>query len=327
MSPELQKACDTVVKSTNSLSPHMTSFQMELNKNAIFDVTVVSPGKHAQGAYDLAAVAVLHDISTIIRLERVRRDFVANVSHELRTPLTSIKGYTETLLMAIEADGESGGQHKTFLDIILKHSNHMTKIVNDLLRLARLEDGKKNFVEKEMNVNEALAIAYKECAHLDGASDFRLNSQLPSTGVYVLGDLDALTRVFRNLLENAMKYGRDPDKSPGQEQEILIWSQEQGEDIVIAVQDFGPGIPKGEANRIFERFYRVEKHRKKQKGGASGLGLAISRHIVQNMGGDIWVESPADDQKSGKGAVFYFSLPKVIATEAKDSEVNLLIAS
>ena len=257
------------------------------------------------------------------QLDAIKSSFLSSASHELRTPLTSIKGYAETLLLGMEEEGENsqggtpakGGAasaYRNFLEIILKHANHMTKMVNDLLHLARLESGERQFEFRMVNAAEAFSQAHKECLHLAEASGLAVRNLLPAEGVAVHADQTRLVQVFRNLLENALKYGA-PSASDagapgaGQRGEVQVYCQERAGDVVFSVRDQGPGIPKADRERVFERFYRVEKHRQKHKAGSSGLGLAIVRHIVEKSRGAIWVESPVED---GHGTIFSFTLPR-----------------
>jgi len=298
-SPELQRACQDV---TQGQEQSLRTFQIEPRKDAMYDVAIVSLIMEHSGPDDLGAVAVFHDISTLSRLERVRSDFVANVSHELRTPLTSIKGYAETLLQSMEDAPEQDKARRNFVEVILRNANHMSKMVNDLLNLARLEGGKKPFEAREVDAAQPLEHAIRECQHLVEAHDALVENRV--AGALVMADSDRLVQVFRNLLENALKYGVPPG---GDERQVVeIWNEDRGADMLLAIQDNGPGIPKEERRRIFERFYRVEKHRAKDTSGSSGLGLAITKHMVDKMGGEIWVHSPARD---GRGVIFYLTLP------------------
>ena len=303
-SPELQKACLEVSK-VRGQARIMRTFQIEPRKDAVYDVAIVSLGRDGGSPDDLGAVAVFHDISTLSRLERVRSDFVANVSHELRTPLTSIKGYAETLLDSMDSEVGNPGAQKAFMEIILRNANHMSKMVNDLLNLARLEGGKRPFEAREIDASLALAQAYKECLHLAGDRNVSLDLEVEKGTAMVMADNDRLAQVFRNLLENAIKYGNPlEDATPAK---VKVRCEQRETDVMFAIEDNGPGIPKEERQRIFERFYRVEKHRAKDCSGSSGLGLAITRHMVEKMGGEIWVQSPAAD---GTGSIFCFTLPK-----------------
>ena len=292
-SAELQQACDQVLAATGEgeLQPHRLEISLEMGR--AFEVNIVQLRGQEEG---VGAIVVFHDISELKRLEKVREDFVANVSHELRTPLTSIKGYAETLLA--EHRGELGGA-QSFLDVILKHSNQMSNMVDDLLQLARLEASQRPPETSSVNVASALHSAWKECASLADDKEIHLENLLPDEDVLLKAESEQLVQVFRNLLENGIKYS-----PPGG---ILKVSCELSSDMgTFQVRDEGPGIPLKDQQRIFERFYRVEKDRS-DRSRSTGLGLAICRHIIQNHGGKIWVESPAPGET--KGSAFFFSLP------------------
>ncbi len=295
MNLELQEACDSVLSSHDDPENYHRSLQIDLGEERIYDVAIIKLQTEQRQA---GAIVVFHDISQLKRLERVRQDFVANVSHELRTPLTSVKGYAETLLAETGTDPAT---HASFLGIILKNTNHMVKMVDDLLQLARLERQQKPLHPDQTNAGEALLAAWKACAPLAEAEQVNLQNELPEEGVIVAVDQYQLVQVFRNLLENAVKY------SPAGES-IRVFCREQDHMVIFAVQDTGPGIPKQHQQRIFERFYRVEKHRG-HRAGSTGLGLAICRHIVENHQGRIWVESP--NELGSQGATFFFTLEPV----------------
>jgi len=238
------------------------------------------------------AVAVLHDITEIERVEKTRRDFIANVSHELRTPLTSVQGYTETLLDTVSP---SDSRVREFLEIIRKNSDRMARLTNDLLTLARVESG-----EQKMEVQPVQARALLE----DAITNFRDLAQGMNLGVQmeecppvvVAADRHAIQQVFSNLLENAMKYAHSGSQ-------VSVGARETAGGAEFYVRDFGPGIASEHLPRIFERFYRVDKARSKETGG-TGLGLAIVKHIILNHGGKVRVESQLNH-----GSTFFFTLP------------------
>jgi two-component system phosphate regulon sensor histidine kinase PhoR len=260
--------------------------------------TSVMPGKvfevNAAPMPGGGAVAVLHDVSEKERSETTRRDFVANVSHELRTPLTCITGYVETLL----DDHALSSQTREFLQIILKNASRMNRLTEDLLALASVESG-----DYKLNLEKipASSLVEEAVASLTGlVLDSALSLEVGDiTDEPVMADLDALSQVFGNLVENAMKYG----KAGGR---IRVGARRDDGMIEFYVQDFGPGIAYEHLSRIFERFYRVDKARSRESGG-TGLGLAIAKHIVHAHGGDIRCES-----ELGFGATFLFRLPLVI---------------
>jgi two-component system phosphate regulon sensor histidine kinase PhoR len=240
------------------------------------------------------ALVILHDITGLERLERIRRDFVANVSHELRTPLTAIRGYAETLLNGALSDDEN---NRHFVGIIQAHAIRLNNIASDLLILSDLESGRRDvepgLVSIEEAVNTALLTVEPE-AHLRGV---RL-TRGPITDSIVTGHAIRLEQALVNLLDNAVKFNHI-----GGEARIEVGTTADGM-ASITVSDTGSGIPSDDLPRIFERFYRVDKARSRQVGG-TGLGLSIVKHIVERMEGTIRVES-----RLGKGSSFTILLPR-----------------
>jgi two-component system phosphate regulon sensor histidine kinase PhoR len=262
--------------------------------------TSVAPGRifevNATPTPDGGAVAVLHDVTEIERAEKTRRDFIANVSHELRTPLTSISGYVETLLDGTLKIPVSA---REFLTTILKNAARMTRLTEDLLALASVESGDYKVKLRPVSASSLVHDAIESLTGMVLDSDVTLESG-GATGATVLADEDALTQVFGNLIENAMKYGKGGRR-------VLVGAREMEDCVEFSVQDFGPGIAFEHLDRIFERFYRVDKARSRESGG-TGLGLAIAKHIVLAHGGTIRVES-----ELGFGATFLFTLPLAVS--------------
>ncbi len=229
-------------------------------------------------------MAVLHDITEQKKLDSSRREFVANVSHELRTPLTNVKGYTETLLDAgDELDGET---RRNFLQVIYNESDRMTHIVKDLLTLSQLDYGKMDMEMSPIPVKlivQNIASAMLIEARGQGLTlETKLEEPLP----LILADRNRMEQVIANIVSNAIKYNR-----PGGTVTLSAFSQE--DKAVIKVQDTGIGIPQEDIPRLFERFYRVDKARSRERGG-TGLGLAIAKEIVEQHQGTIGVESQLD---------------------------------
>ena len=229
-------------------------------------------------------MAVLHDITEQKKLDSSRREFVANVSHELRTPLTNVKGYTETLLDAgDELDGET---RRNFLQVIYNESDRMTHIVKDLLTLSQLDYGKMDMEMSPIPVKlivQNIASAMLIEARGQGLTlETKLEEPLP----LILADRNRMEQVIANIVSNAIKYNR-----PGGTVTLSAFSQE--DKVVIKVQDTGIGIPQEDIPRLFERFYRVDKARSRERGG-TGLGLAIAKEIVEQHQGTIGVESQLD---------------------------------
>ncbi len=241
---------------------------------------------------DGGVVCVLRDSTETVRVERTRRDFIANVSHELRTPLTSLLGYTETLF-----DESPDPKTREFLDIIRRNAQRMSRLTEDLLTLARVESGEDPLQQAPVFANELLRdaqVSFNEVAKGRGIS-IEI-SQSPE--VQVFADRDAIHQVFANLIDNALKYASG-------NKNILIGAEEKpAGNVEFYVRDFGPGIPSEHLPRLFERFYRVDKGRSREAGG-TGLGLAIVKHIVLNHGGEAGVTS-----ELGHGSTFWFKLPR-----------------
>lgn len=238
------------------------------------------------------AVVALHDVSEIERVEKTRRDFIANVSHELRTPLTSISGYAETLL---EDGGPLPTQAREFLHIIWKNATRMGRLTEDLLALARIESGEHKLDRQPVQASALV----QEAIHLFAGTVLAMDVQLEAgelTGERVLADTDAILQVFSNLLENAVKYG-------GAGKRVVLNARLLPGSVEFSVQDFGIGVASEHLPRIFERFYRVDKARSRESGG-TGLGLSIVKHIVLAHGGSIRVESELNH-----GSTFFFTLP------------------
>lgn len=238
-----------------------------------------------------SAVVVLHDVTEVDRVERTRRDFIANISHELRTPLTSISGYAETML---EQESEHSSQARDFLSIICRNAARMNRLTEDLLALARIESGEYKLKRKPI---EADALIDEAAAVLTGslmARDLRLEKG-KTVQALVMADSDAILQVMSNLLENAVKYGGG--------ERIVAGSRSISGAVEFYVQDFGAGIASEHLARIFERFYRVDKGRSRDSGG-TGLGLSIAKHIILAHGGTIRAESELN-----RGSTFFFTLP------------------
>jgi two-component system phosphate regulon sensor histidine kinase PhoR len=245
------------------------------------------------------ALAVLHDVTRIEAAEKSRRDFIANVSHELRTPLTSIQGYVETL---VEDPNPNPETTRDFLGVILKNANRMNRLTEDLLALASVESPDYKLKAQPMR---ACALVQDAVESLGGiVVDSGIALEMASApDVLVMADPDAMNQVFGNLIENALKYGKAGKR-------IVIGARLLPGEVEFFVQDFGPGIASEHLERIFERFYRVDKARSRESGG-TGLGLAIVKHIVQAHGGRVWAES-----ELGSGAAFHFSIPLVASMRA-----------
>jgi two-component system, OmpR family, phosphate regulon sensor histidine kinase PhoR len=241
----------------------------------------------------LGAVVVLHDITELRRLERVRRDFVANVSHEFRTPLTAIQGFAETLLAGAIDDAQN---RVRFLEIILEHARRLARLTEDLLRLSQMDSDRLELEIDEVSVSQIVDSCLATAQHRALENGLELTVKVPSNLPTVAGDRRRLAEVLQNLLDNARQY-----TLPGGQ--IVLSAEAHELEVVFTVSDTGIGIPRTDQSRIFERFYRVDAARSREAGG-TGLGLAIAKHLIEAQGGRIWVES-----ELGNGSHFHFSVP------------------
>jgi len=238
-------------------------------------------------------ILVFHDLTRLKQLENTRKEFVANVSHELRTPLSMVKGYVETLINGAKDDPNVATR---FLQTIEKHADRLTYLIEDLLTISRLESGQ---IVMNLQKVELQSLANAVVNDLQSRADDKkvvLENQVPAD-VMVQADADRIQQVLFNLVDNAIKYGRT---------EGHVWIGARVVDnhmIEVSVRDNGPGIPPDAIERVFERFYRVDKARSREQGG-TGLGLSIVKHIVQSHRGEVWVNSAV-----GQGTTFLFTLP------------------
>jgi len=249
------------------------------------------------------AVAVFHDITRIEQVERTQRDFVANVSHELRTPLTSISGYVETLL---DHEVALSDQAREFLTTILKNSSRMNRLTEDLLVMARVESSEQELHPAPIPADVLVRDAVQAMTGLVQDTEAVLEVGEITTAE-VVADNDAILQVLSNLIENGIKYGQARNEPNSR---IIVSAREVSDPIdavEFRVRDFGPGIASEHLNRIFERFYRVDKARSRESGG-TGLGLAIAQHMVRTHGGSIRAESELN-----VGSTFIFTLPKALS--------------
>jgi len=277
------------------------ALELNLDKSGgkIVEVNVVgispsSKGMDKDGEGIRGAIAVFHDITRLKGLEKIRQDFVANVSHELRTPLTTIKGYVETLLEGALKE-EVASQ---FVQVIKRHTDRLTKIVEDLLMLSKIESKEFQLKMEVISLRDLIDDVIDFVKEPAEKKKISISQSAIPPSLAVEADRNYLEQISINLLDNAIKYTPEGGRIT-----ISVIEKDQRE-VLVSVQDTGIGIPKEDLPRIFERFYRVDKGRSQELGG-TGLGLSIVKHLVQAHGGKVWVDS-----QPGKGSTFYFTLPK-----------------
>ncbi|GAA0334776.1 cell wall metabolism sensor histidine kinase WalK [Bacillus carboniphilus] len=237
-------------------------------------------------------ITVLHDITEQEKIDMERREFVANVSHELRTPLTTMRSYIEALAEGAWRDEEIAPR---FLNVTQTETERMIRLVTDLLQLSKM-DSKDYRFQKEIVNFTILFNRIIDRFEISKKQNVTFIRDLPNKTIFVEIDEDKMTQVLDNVISNAMKYSPEGGN-------ITFKIQEEPKDIILSVRDQGVGIPKGQVNKIFERFYRVDKARTRQLGG-TGLGLAIAKEMVEAHKGEIWAES-----KEGEGTTIYIKLP------------------
>lgn len=300
--PQVQIAIEGLLNEARCKNGTNQSVSMHLGlaTGQVFSVFLSKPAKPDRRC---GLVAVFHDVTDIMRLEQVRRDFVANVSHELRTPLTAICGYAETILSVKDKD-----KCRKFAEVILRNAYGLERMIKDLLDLSTLEkEGSSKKLEPVYvldSANEALDI----CAGALKERNLSVECTIPED-CEVMADNIYLSQVFRNLIENASRYA---DKGST----VHITHRYDNGQVFLRVQNRGPLIPPQDLERIFERFYSVERHR--GQAGTTGLGLSICRHILERYHGRIWAESP--DSQGCTSFVFALERVKRAHDNAPDSE-------
>jgi two-component system, OmpR family, phosphate regulon sensor histidine kinase PhoR len=278
-----------IVLATRNERLEEVSFQMDGEKIVLIHWVPLLEQDRLEGI-----VSVFHDISDLKRLEKVRRDFMANVSHELRTPVTVIKGYAETMLGNMTLDKEHTSR---FLGIIHDHAERLSNLIGDLLSISEIESGELSLNLAPLRIAETVhrvAALMEQQARAKGITiDYSEIESAPQ----ILADPGRIEQVLINLLDNAIKY--TPENGA-----VIITAQDERDKLKVSISDTGIGIPPNDLPRVFERFYRVDKGRSRDAGG-TGLGLSIVKHIVQLHGGTATVES-----RPGKGSTFSFTLNK-----------------
>lgn len=245
-------------------------------------------------------VCVLHDVTEQERIDEERKQFVSNVSHELRTPLTSMRSYIEALADGAWEDPELAPR---FLEVTQNETDRMIRMIHDLLHLSRIDSGKSPLELEIVDITEMVDHVLNRFDMLIHSAEYetrnyRIHKELLREAIFVEVDPDRMIQVLDNIMNNAIKYSPDGGTITGR-------MHKTDDAVIISISDEGMGIPKADLNKIFTRFYRVDRARSRAMGG-SGLGLAISKEVVEQHGGRIWAES-----KEGKGTTFYLSLPYV----------------
>lgn len=244
----------------------------------------------------IGSIINIEDITQKVKLENMRSDFVANVSHELKTPLTSISGFVETLKLNENIDIDTRNR---FLGIIENESDRLKRLIDDILLLSFIENNDKMSLDK-VSIYEVFKEVYEMTSYMAKSKNISLDYEFNNKEIIILSNRDYIKQVFLNLVDNAIKY--TPEN-----RSIKVEVKKEKDIITIKVIDEGLGIPKEDIDRIFERFYRVDKARSRDVGG-TGLGLAITKHIVKSLDGSITVNSELN-----KGSEFIVTIPQKIS--------------
>ncbi|RMH90812.1 MAG: PAS domain-containing protein, partial [Calditrichaeota bacterium] len=269
--------------------PFLMNDRIETDQGTVLEVDIV-PFREGD-ASGPGAVVVLRDVTQMHQLEKIRRDFVANVSHEFKTPLTAVRGYAETLL---DWALERSQMRRKYVEKILQHAIQLENLVNDLLQLARIERMSRPELQPfdPLPILREVAETYREAARRKGLSFSLSTGEAPPT---ILGEPEMFRSILANLIDNAIKY------TPSGGSVAISWAVEENS-CTFMVRDTGIGIPQSEQERIFERFYRVDKARSRSIGG-TGLGLSIVKHLAELQQAEVWVNSE-ENQGSCFGVVF-----------------------
>jgi two-component system phosphate regulon sensor histidine kinase PhoR len=247
---------------------------------------------------------VLEDVSELRRLQQIRAEFVDNLSHELRTPLSTVSLLAETLAREAEAAGDGvPARMRDRIGKIEVETGHLVQMVNELLDLARIESGGPLVLLDDVDLGQVAGEATERLRLFAERQGLRLVVRIPDDVPPIRGDEARLGQVVVNLVHNALKFGSRNEAEGGGGDVVVSVVADDGE-VRLSVEDHGVGIPKADQGRIFERFYKVDRARVRVRGGGTGLGLAIARHVIEQHGGRIWVES-----EEGSGSTFTFALP------------------
>lgn len=290
--PDLIEAVDQVLTQGTSQSGEFIE-RGQIERHYQFDVTQLGQQSERMQRGIAAAILVFRDLTEAKRLDQMRADFVANASHELRTPLASLLGFIETLQGPAKSDPAALTR---FLDIMRTQAKRMAHLIDDLLSLSRVEMSQHRQPVDEVDLNHVVRQIAESLKPMARDRDIEVSIVLPPSESFVLGDRDELLRVVENLLENAIKYGR-------QSGHVTLTLARDHEQYAITVADDGPGISAEHLPRLTERFYRVSVTASRESGG-TGLGLAIVKHIVNRHRGRLIIDSEV-----GRGSVFKVLLP------------------
>lgn len=290
--PDLIEAVDDVLTRGGTESGELME-RSTIDRVYRFDVTRLSGTLDRQGRGMPAAILVFRDLTEAKRLDQMRSDFVANASHELRTPLASLLGFIETLQGPAKNDAAALSR---FLEIMLTQARRMARLIDDLLSLSRVEMSQHRQPVDEVDLNLVVRQIADSLRPMAEDKSIEMTLALSDKPSIILGDRDELLRVVENLVENAIKYGRAKGH-------VSISIDQDGDMLLIAIRDDGPGIPAEHLPRLTERFYRVDVSASRESGG-TGLGLAIVKHIVNRHRGRLTIES-----EPGKGSTFKVALP------------------
>jgi two-component system phosphate regulon sensor histidine kinase PhoR len=248
---------------------------------------------------------VLEDVSELRRLQQIRAEFIDNLSHELRTPLTTVSLLAETLTREAESAGDAiPARMRDRIGKIEVETGHLVQMVTELLDLSRIESGGALGVVDLLDLGAVATESVERLRLFADRQGVDLQVDAPASLPAVRGDEARLGQVFINLLHNAVKFSPDGG-------DVRISIRASGEDVVVSIEDHGVGIPSAAQTRVFERFYKVDRARVRGETGGTGLGLAIARHIIEQHGGRIWVESA-----ERRGSTFSFSLPAAAGSPA-----------
>ncbi|MDY5213111.1 HAMP domain-containing sensor histidine kinase [Intestinibacter sp.] len=268
--------------------------ELDIRDNLVYRIKIdpvyLQDSKHAI----IGSIINIEDITELVKLENMRRDFVANVSHELKTPLTSITGFVETLKINDDIDKDTRNH---FLDIIEKESNRLKGLIEDILLLSSIENG-QDLSYEQVKLFDVFKEVYEITQYIASSKNITVSYNFEDKDVHILAVRDNVKQIFLNLVDNGIKYTPENGRI-----EVLQHYDENKQNIILEFKDNGIGIPKESLNRIFERFYRVDKARSRDIGG-TGLGLAITKHMVKSLGGTIEVESIL-----GVGSDFIVTIP------------------